>query len=206
MEGRLLVARHSANGDVADHRGAVVAGAVPHLREHGFRHPEEATEIVIPAPFADVVEHGARGIGGVGGVDLSAGQVPQQETVDGAGQKFAASGAFPGAFDMIENPGDLGAREIGIRQQARALGNHRGVAFSGKTAACAGGSAVLPDNCRGDRPAGGAIPDDHGFPLVGDAHGGDGRGGPGQHLAQSVDAGGEDVLGILFNPAGLRKA
>ena len=36
-----------------------------------------------------------------------------------------------------------------------------------------GGAAVLPDNCVVDRLAGGAIPDDCGFALVGDADGGD---------------------------------
>ena len=46
--------------------------------------------------------------------DLAAGQPPQQIAIDGAEQQFAALGAFARAGDVVEDPGDFGAGEIGI--------------------------------------------------------------------------------------------
>ena len=65
----------------------------------------------------------ARGVGRVGHVDRAAGQPPEQETVDRAEREFAALGARARARDIVEHPGDLGRREIGIEQQAGALGD-----------------------------------------------------------------------------------
>ena len=56
---------------------------------------------------------------------LAAGQPPQQIAIDGAEQQFAALGALARAGDVIEDPGDLGAGEIGIDDQA-GLGRDRG--------------------------------------------------------------------------------
>ena len=75
-------------------------------------------QLVVPSPRVDVEQQRARGVGDVGGVDLAAGQPPQQEAVDGAEGEFAALGALARARDMIEQPGDLGAGEIGVEHQA----------------------------------------------------------------------------------------
>jgi len=53
------------------------------------------------------------------------GQVPEQETVDGAEGKFAASGARPRTRNVIKNPGKFRCREIRIEKQASAGTNQR---------------------------------------------------------------------------------
>ena len=53
---------------------------------------------------------------------LAAGEPPQQKAVDGAEGQLAAFGSGPRAGDLIEQPRDLGAGEVGIEQQTvRAL-------------------------------------------------------------------------------------
>src|SRR5690606_16729452 len=66
-------------------------------------------------------------------------------------------------------------------------------------------AAVLPDDCRVNRAAGGAFPDDGGFALVGDAHRGDVprlqlRGC--QRLAGSGELRGPDLERVVLDPAG----
>jgi hypothetical protein len=56
---------------------------------------------------------------------LAAGQPPQQEAVDRAEGEFAFLGPRARAVDMIEDPGELGAREIGIEQQPGLRAHHR---------------------------------------------------------------------------------
>src|SRR3546814_2669028 len=54
----------------------------------------------------------------------AAGQPPQQEAVDGAEGELATLGALPCARHVVEQPGDLGAGEVGVEQQAGALAHH----------------------------------------------------------------------------------
>ena len=70
---------------------------------------------------ADIEQQRARGIGGIGRVDLAAGQPPQQEAVDGAEGELAGFRRRARAVDMVEQPGDLRGREIRIEQQPGAL-------------------------------------------------------------------------------------
>ena len=49
-------------------------------------------QLLVPAVFDDVVEHGAAGVGAVGDVALAAGQVPDQPGVDGAEGELALLG------------------------------------------------------------------------------------------------------------------
>ncbi len=79
---------------------------------------EEPEQFVVPGIVAYVVEQGARGIGGVGEVNLSAGKSPEQEAVHGAKCQLSRLGAGAGAGYVVEQPGDLGAGEVGIEQQA----------------------------------------------------------------------------------------
>ena len=77
----------------------------------------------------DVEQQRARGVGGVGRMHLAARQPPQEIAIDGAEHQFAAAGAFARARDVVEDPCDFGAGEIGIDDQA-GLGRNRGlVAF-----------------------------------------------------------------------------
>src|SRR6478672_3633508 len=99
----------------------------------------------------------------------AAGETPQQETVDRAEGQFSALGARPRSGHMIEDPGNLRRRKIGVEHQpgSRAdigLGPRR-LELRTKVA-CA---AILPDDRAMDGLSRRSIPNDHRFSLVGDA-------------------------------------
>ncbi len=77
---------------------------------------------------------------------------------------------------MVQQPLDLGAGKIGIKQQAGARGDHALLSGSLQPGADIGGAAVLPDDGGMDRLAGRTVPDQGRFPLVGDADGRDATG------------------------------
>ena len=121
-----------------------------------------------------------------------------------------AEGEVPGlrqrarAVDVVEQPGDLGGREVGIEQQPGLGRDHRLVARGLELAAGVGGAPVLPDDGVVDRLAGAPVPEHAGLALVGDADGGDVAGaepGGGQRLARRLDRRAPDVLGIVLHPA-----
>ncbi len=118
--------------------------------ERGTR--KRLIEIVVPRAGVDVEQQRARGVGGVGGVHAAAGEPPQQIAVDGAEQQLAALGAFARARHVIEDPGDFGAREIRIDDQAGLGRDRRLMAFGLQPGADVGGAAVLPRRWRGARP------------------------------------------------------
>jgi hypothetical protein len=121
----LLVAGHAADRNPAPEQSGVgraeiaaqsrTSGSIAAAREGAGRSSSSQLAGV------DVVEQRARGVGGVGGMHLAAGQPPEQEAVDGAEGEFAPFGAGAGALHLVEQPGDLGAGEIGIEQQARSF-------------------------------------------------------------------------------------
>jgi hypothetical protein len=73
----------------------------------------------------DVVEQGAAGVGDVRRVHGAAGQPPQQEAVDGSEGELAPFGASACTRHVIEDPCDLGRREIGVEQEARSGADQR---------------------------------------------------------------------------------
>ncbi|MNS94993.1 hypothetical protein D3C72_1292310 [compost metagenome] len=151
-----------------------------------------------------VEEHGAGGVAGVGAVHGAAGQLPYQPGVDGAEGQFAAFGHPARAGYVIEQPGQLGAREVGVHDQAGARLQEVAVAVLPQLVAQGGGAAVLPDDGAGQRAAGGAFPDDGGFALVGDADGGQVggcRAGIAQRFARHVELAVPDFVGIVLDPA-----
>ena len=83
------------------------------------------------------------------------------------------SAAARAPIDMVEQPGDLGGREIRIEHQAGFLRDRGLMPGRAQRRAGVGGAAVLPDDGVVDRPAVDAIPDDRGLALVGDADAGD---------------------------------
>ena len=205
----LLVADHPADGQLAAEmlgRGHAEEGAgVADLREEGHGHAEQPAEIFVPSLPVDVEQQCAGGVGGVRGVDPAARQAPQEKAVDGAEGEFAALRPGPSAGHVVEHPGDLGGGEIGVEQQAgpgphqllRAVGLERGTGV--------GGAAVLPDDGALDGLAGGAVPQDGGLALVGDADARDAVGREGRAV-EGLPADGErvapDILRIMLDPAG----
>ncbi len=139
-------------------------------------------------------------------MNRAAGQAPQQETFDRAGRERALLGRGAGASDMVEYPRDLGAREIGIEQQAGAIGEELLVTIFLQRGAAVGGTPVLPHDGVVDRLAGGAIPHDGCFALICDADAGQCLGielGLGQRAATHFDRGRPDLLRIVLDPARL---
>ena len=131
---------------------AVGRGGVADFGQDLHGDVEEVEDLAVPASLADVVEQRARGVGGVGGVDLAAGQAIDEPAVDRAEGEFAFLGARRGAGDVVEQPGELGAGEIGIEEQARFRGHHLFAAFVLEAGAEGGGAAVLPDDRGVRRP------------------------------------------------------
>ena len=101
------------------------------------------------------------------------GEVPDQPRVDRAEGEFAAFGSGARAGDVVQQPLDLGAGEVGVQHEARLVRERRRVARLAQLIAHRGGAPILPHDGGGNRAAGGALPDHRGFALIGDADGGD---------------------------------
>src|SRR3954465_16050929 len=104
----------------------------------------------------EIPEQGARGVGDVGRGEGAAGELPDQPGVDGA--EGEPAGGFTGAGDVLQDPGELGAGEVGVEHQAGALAEERLATLALQAVAEAGGAAVLPDDGVGDGLAGPAVP------------------------------------------------
>ncbi|MCY1346655.1 hypothetical protein D9M69_327470 [compost metagenome] len=139
---------------------------------------------------------------------LAAGQAPQQEAIHSAEEQFAPLGTLTGARHVFQHPAQLGGGEIGVDQQAGAIGHIRFVAGGLERGAIVRGAAVLPDDGRVDGRAGQRIPDQGGLALVGDADGGDiGRVEAAllDGFAADLEGGQPDFLAVVLHPAVLRK-
>ena len=95
--------------------------------------------------------------------------------LDRAGRQRALLRRGAAAGDVVEDPGDLGAGEIGIEDQAGLGRDLVLVAGALQRVAEVGGAAVLPDDGVVDRLAGAAVPHHRGLALVGDADAGQRR-------------------------------
>ncbi len=205
---RLLVAGQRGDRDRRAEqfrRGRTVIGTgIEHLRQDRRRDVEGVEESGVPGQTVDVIEHRARGVGYVGRVTPAAGEPPQQKAVDGAEGDLAGAGAAAQTGDIVEQPADLAGAEIGIDDEAGALRDGFRQPLAAPVRAQFRGAPVLPDDRVMDRAAGGALPQDRGLALVGDADRGDRtvRGGGG-FAAGGKDAA-PDLLGIMLDPARLR--
>ncbi len=121
----------------------------------------------------NIIKHGAGGVGSVGGVNASFGKPPKQPGIHGAERQLSVACFLPGAGYRIQYPLEFTGGKIGINHQAGLFLNRFGkpLLFKLFTEIC--GSAILPDNSVAQRIAGGAIPHQRCFPLVGNADSGD---------------------------------
>ena len=129
----LLVAGNACDRDAAAEQFsdavAEMVRRVLHFGEHRARHAQDLQQLVVPFAGVDVEQQRARGVGGVCGVRLAAGEAPQEIAIDGAEQQFAALRALTRAGHLIEHPGHFSAGEIRIDDQAASGRNRRLVAF-----------------------------------------------------------------------------
>ena len=187
-EGRLLVARDTADGNLVGEKGglrdAVHLGTGADLWHHRRRDVQQRQEFGVPFQGVDIEQHRAGGVGDVGHMDLAAGELPDKPGIHGAEAEFSGLGLLAGAGHVVQDPADLGAGEVGVDDEARLLADEISLVPQG--VAELGGAAVLPDDGVVHGLAGFRVPDDGGFPLVGNADAGD---------VQAVDAHFGDGLG-----------
>ena len=111
-------------------------------------------------------------------------------------------------FDVVQDPFDLGAGEVGGQRQAHLLLETLSPAVLGQLVHDVLGTGVLPDDRVVDGLAGVLVPDDGGLALVGDAHGGDvvaGQIGLGQCRFDHLPGVVPDFNGVVLHPTGLRE-
>ena len=163
--------------------------------------------MAIPLQIADVIQHGARRIGRVGDMHFTVGHFPNQPGVDGAEQQLAAFRFFPRPFHIIEDPFHLGAREIGIQQQAGVFPHVVIQTALFQLFTDRSSTAALPDNGVIHGLTGGLFPHHSGFALVGDANRRDlivMDPGFRQRFGQGGRLGSPDLHWVVFHPARLR--
>ena len=206
--GRLLVTRHTANGDggtkQSGFRRAEIPRAIAHFRQDGFRDAKQPQQIRIPNATADIEQHGARGIGGIGRMHAPAREAPQQKAIHRAESKRTAFRRRPRARDIIQHPGELCRGEIGIGQQAGAFRQQRLMPLGAEFCAGIRGAAVLPDNGAMQAAPRSAIPKQRGFALIGNADAGDIGCAAAcflQSLTQACNGALPDILRLMLNPA-----
>ena len=187
---------------------AVDLARAAHLRQHAARHAQRAQQLVIPLERVDVEQQRARRVAGVGDVQAAVGELPEQPRVDRAERELAGLGARARAVDVVENPGELRAREVRVEHQTGALAEQRLGALRSQAIADVRRAPILPDDGVGDGLAGLAIPHDRGLALVGDADRGDvarTHARAGQHLHGDAGLRRPDLQRVVLDPAWLRK-
>ena len=126
--GGLLIAKNA--GDRGIDQQAVLAtiavdlGGGLDLRKHGLRNPHDLAHRVVPLQLSDVHEHGSGRVGRIGDVHATvstASQVPQHPSVHVTEEQIAGLGPRTGSLNVVENPFDLRAREIGRQAQTTDL-------------------------------------------------------------------------------------
>ena len=101
----------------------------------------------------------------------AAGQLPDHPGVHGAEGDLAVLRPLLEAVDVVEEPLDLRAREVGVDDEAGLVRDHLVVALLGELVADLGPPPVLPDDGVVDGLAGLPVPHHDGLALVGDADG-----------------------------------
>ena len=175
------------------------------MRQHGARNTERGKQRVVPVQRRQVHQLRAAGVGDVG--EVLACEVPQQPAIDRAERQIAGLRAAPCIGHVVEQPAQLqcgeiaGERQAGLRAEpilpavARVLRHQRIDA------------RVLPDHRVVYRLAGGAIPQQGGLALVGDADRGEvamRQVGAAQRFSDHRLRVAPDLQRIVFDPAGLR--
>ena len=101
---------------------------------------------LIPTARPNVEERCAAGVRDVGDVHAAACESPDQKAIDGAEGDVASLGRSRAPGTLIENPGELGRREVGVEPQTGLLDDFGLVPLLGELPAALGGAAVLPDD------------------------------------------------------------
>ena len=121
-EGGLLVAGDTGDGHLVGEDGRlrvpIDLGGGADFGKHGSRNAEQFQQFTVPAEVMDVEQHGPGGVRDVGHMDLAAGKLPDEPGIDGAETELPGLCLLARAWDVLENPADLGAGEVRIDDQA----------------------------------------------------------------------------------------
>src|SRR5690606_5369486 len=96
------------------------------------------------------------------------GQVPDQPGINGSKSKLLAFCKLSCPFHIVQDPFNLGSREVRIDQQTSFLLNHVQVSILDQLSTIVSSSSILPYDCIIDRFSSPTVPNHGGFPLVGD--------------------------------------
>ena len=149
-ERRLLIAGDARDRDVAEAERRRTRRRTPRSTAGPPaawpRDAEELRAVVVPLPRVDVEEHRARRVGRVGDVRRPpvSFQTSQVSTVPKASSPRLRPPRAPG--DVVENPGDLAAGEVGVDHQARRSRMKSSWPVAPSADRRVGGAAVLPDD------------------------------------------------------------
>jgi hypothetical protein len=166
------------------------------------RNVEQAQQIVVPLLIGDVQQLCAGRVGHIGDVDTASGQSPEQERIDGAERELASLGFRPCTRHVIEQPADLGGREVRINQQPGAFADQLFGTIGQKACTGVSRAPILPHDRPMDRATGAALPNNHRLALVGDANSGEiARSQPGacESLLDHRDGPGPDLFRIVLD-------
>jgi len=138
----------------------------------------------------------------------AAAHAPKQVGVDGTGRQRTAFGGVAGSLHVIEQPRDLGAREIGVEHESRELANSWKPAASRQRLAEVCGAPILPDERPMDRFSVRAIPNEGGLALVRNPDRTDSSWigtAAAQHIRDGPHHGRPQLLGVVLDPTRTRK-
>ena len=135
-------------------------------------------------------------------------ELPNQIAIDVAEGKFASFGEFTGTANVVEDPTDLEAAEIGGEGKTGFISEAVLTTLCGERCDVRFNACVLPHDGVVNDMTSLAIPDNCGFPLVGDA---DRRKVSGLQtfllhaFANNFPCSPPDFVRVVLNPARLRK-
>ncbi len=210
-QGRLLIARHAADGHVRHDAGGGRAAELPrrgaHVGKQRRRDVEQVEQPRVPPQFVDVVQHGAAGVRHIGGVHAALRERPDEPRVHGAEGELAGFGVGAGAFHVVEDPLDLAGGEVGVGHETRLVGDGaRDLGVGGELVDDGRRAAALPhDGVHHGLPRF-AIPHHGGLALVRDADAVDVvRGEVVRHeqLGERTELGRQNVARVVFHPSRL---
>ena len=105
-------------------------------------------------------------------MDRASREAPEKKAVDSPEGQLPVCSQIPRAFNIVENPLELGSREIRIEQQTGATLHCFAKTLGSQLVTIRGCTAVLPDNGVIDRSTGLTVPNDSSLSLVCDSDSG----------------------------------
>ena len=177
------------------------------FRQEIHGHADKVAELLVPAELVDIEEHRARGIRIVRCMHLVRREVPDKPGIDRARKELSFFCRSTSPVHMVQDPGNLRAREVGVGDEAAPLVDHLPRPFIEELLNLRRRTAALPHDCVVDGMSCLLLPDDRGLALVCDR---DGRepvrmdAGLELHLDHAGHDTRGDLFGVLLDPAWMR--